>query len=101
MKSKRSKATDISQKVKETVWQRDGQRCIFCGSAYAMPNAHYIPRSHGGLGVEQNIVTACMYCHDKMDHTTERSLFLKAAKRYLQAHYRGWNEEALVYRKGV
>ena len=101
MKSKRSKATDISRKVKETVWERDGHRCIFCGSPQAMPNAHYIPRSHGGLGVEENIVTACMFCHDRMDHTTERPLFLKAARDYLAARYKGWNEDTLVFKKGV
>ena len=99
MKTRRSKATDIPQRVKETVWERDGHRCIFCGDLYAMPNAHYIPRSKGGLGIEQNIVTACVVCHDKMDHTTERPLFLLSAKRYLQAKYKNWNEENLVYKK--
>ena len=101
VKSRRSKATDISQKTKKTVWERDGRRCIFCGDPRAMPNAHYISRAKGGLGIEQNIVTACMTCHFKMDNTTERSLFLNAAKQYLQSKYRGWNEEDLIYRKGV
>lgn len=99
MKSKRSKATDISQKVKKAVWERDGHRCIFCGSPYAMPNAHYIPRSKGGLGIEQNIVTACAQCHQKMDNSTDRKWFLLQTKRHLEKHYPGWNEKDLVYEK--
>lgn len=47
MKSKRSKACDISQKVKEAVWNRDNHKCIYCGryvsKTYA--NAHFVKRS--------------------------------------------------------
>lgn len=102
MKSRRAKATDIPQRVKEKVWERDGHRCIFCGECYAWPNAHYIRRSRGGLGVEQNVVTACRICHHKMDNGTgrEQELFAKAAKQYLSARYRDWNEEDLIYKKG-
>ena len=50
--SKRSKACDISPKVKKKVWERDNHCCIICGSPYAMPNAHYISRAQGGLGIE-------------------------------------------------
>lgn len=99
MKSKRSKACDISQSVKKTVWDRDNHRCIFCGSSLAMPNAHVIPRSSGGLGVEKNVVTACVSCHQKMDHTSERKDMMRQAKSYLKAIYPGWNEEELRYRK--
>lgn len=101
MKSRRSKATDISARTKAIVWERDGHRCIFCGTGAAMPNAHYISRAKGGLGIEQNIVTACMSCHYAMDNTTERPYFLKTAKQYLSAKYQGWDEENLIYKKGV
>lgn len=99
MKSKRSKACDIPKKVKDIVWERDNGRCIFCGSPMAMPNAHVIPRSKGGLGVEQNIVTACIHCHDKMDHSKERKEMVEYAKDYLRSKYENWNEKELVYRK--
>ena len=60
MKSKRAKALDISKQVKEIVFARDKGKCVVCGNSYnVMPNAHYIPRSKGGLGIEQNIVTLC------------------------------------------
>ena len=45
--SKRSKACEISQKVKEIVWNRDGQKCISCGIYVpkSCANAHFIKRS--------------------------------------------------------
>lgn len=97
MKSNRSKATDISQRVKKIVWERDNQRCIFCGSTLAMPNAHVIPRSKGGLGVEQNIVTACYECHFKMDETSERQRYIDYANSYLDRIY--GQRDGLIYKK--
>ena len=99
MKSKRSKATDISSLVKRIVWMRDHERCIFCGSHSAMPNAHYIPRSKGGLGIEQNIITACMDCHRQLDQSTDRKMMLKIVKKYLDRHYPGVEDEERIYHK--
>ena len=98
-KTKRSRATDIPQKVKREVYERDGGRCIFCGRP-GEPNAHYIPRSHGGLGIAQNVVTACYTCHYRMDNTPARKMYIDAAKRYLRGKYESWDEEDLIYRKG-
>lgn len=98
-KSKRSKACDISQQVKEKVWARDGERCIYCGKLTAMPNAHYIPRSHGGLGIEENIVTLCANCHHNFDHTDLRPFYKDYIRAYLKKRYPNWDEEKLVYRK--
>lgn len=100
MKTKRSKACDITQAVKKKVWERDGEHCIVCGNPYAMPNAHYISRAHGGLGIEQNIVTLCQNCHHAYDNTTQRPFFKKYIKDYLQGKYGAeWDEEKLVYKK--
>lgn len=48
-KKKRKDYTDIPKKVKEIVWKRDHQRCIFCHKTVELfyANAHFIPR---GLG---------------------------------------------------
>lgn len=100
MKTKRSKACDITQAVKQAVWERDGERCIICGSPYAMPNAHYISRAHGGLGIEQNIVTLCQTCHHTYDNTSQRPFYREAIKAYLRGKYGAeWDEEKLVYNK--
>lgn len=99
MKSKRAKACDITKKVKDRVWERDNQRCIVCGTYRAMPNAHFIPRSQGGLGVEENIVTLCLNCHEAYDHTTERKAIGAFIERYLKEKYPEWDKSKLIYRK--
>lgn len=101
MKSKRSKATDIPQKIKEIVWERDNKNCVICGSPYSLPNAHYLPRSKGGLGIEENIVTLCNKCHYEYDFGDKEKrfeirLFLM---NYLKTKYENWNEQNLVYRR--
>lgn len=95
---KRTRACSISKKTKETVYKRDGGYCIFCG-APGLPEAHYVPRSHGGLGVEQNIITSCRPCHDKLDNSTNRQQMLRSAAAYLRSCYPDWNEQKLIYDK--
>ena len=96
---KSTKACDISQKVKEAVWQRDKCKCICCGNPNAMPNAHFIARSQLGLGIEQNIVTLCSKCHYNYDHTTRREEYRDYIRNYLVSKYDDWNEESLIYKK--
>lgn len=95
---KRTKACAISKKTKERVFERDMGACIFCG-APGLPEAHVIPRSHGGLGIEQNIVTACRLCHHKLDNSTDRQQMLQKAAEHLMRHYPDWNKKDLIYDK--
>lgn len=101
--SKRAKACDISTRVKALVWQRDNGRCIICGKS-GLPNSHYIKRSHGGLGIEENIVCMCMSCHNSYDNGKDKILvnsIREMTRDYLKNYYgEKWNEEDLVYRKG-
>ena len=99
MKSKRSKACDITKKVKDIVWQRDGERCVVCGSRYAMPNSHFIRRSQGGLGIPENIVTMCQRCHNMYDQGSDRREIEAFVERYLRSIYPNWDKEKLVYKK--
>ena len=64
--NERTKACAISKATKDAVYKRDRGQCVLCGKP-GLPEAHYIPRSKGGLGIEQNIVTLCRPCHDLMD----------------------------------
>lgn len=97
--TKRAKALDITQTVKWRVARRDNFICIICKSPYGRPNAHYISRAHGGLGIERNIVTLCIDCHHKYDQTTYRPQYKEYIKNYLSRIYKDWNEEDLVYKK--
>lgn len=92
-----TKATDISKKVKDEVWQRDNQQCIICGNPQAMPNAHYIRRAKGGLGIPENIVTLCLKCHTEFDGGNQ---FHKAKiKAHLKRLYPNWENIRLIYSK--
>lgn len=97
----RSKACDISPVVKRRVWERDEHCCVYCGSSDAMPNAHYISRHNGGLGIEQNIVTLCRKCHYIYDNGTriDRERYKKTIREYLMHKYTEWHENKLIYRK--
>lgn len=96
-KAKRTKALEIPPKVKQKVLERDGA-CVWCGKQ-GQPNAHFIARSHSGLGIEENILTLCFDCHRRYDQTTERQKMRDYFKEYLKSKYPEWDEEKLIYNK--
>lgn len=96
--NERTKALSINSKTKMAVAERDGGRCILCGRR-GSPNAHYISRAHGGMGVERNIVTLCWDCHLRYDQTTERVGIGRIIEDYLKEKYPDWDPAELVYRK--
>lgn len=100
LSSKRSKACAISTKTKKTVYERDNGLCVVCGKRGA-PNAHYIPRSKGGLGIEENIVTLCQNCHYEFDFGSlqDSERIGSIVREYLKKHYPNWNEDDLYYKK--
>lgn len=99
-KAKRTKAVNITSKVKKIVYARDNGCCIFCGQP-GLPEAHVVPRSKGGLGTEQNIITACRLCHYKLDQTAARASMLEYANSYLEENYAAEELQSVIYRKEV
>lgn len=97
-KHKRTKACEISKKTKLIVYERDGGCCIFCGKI-GLPEAHVIPRSHGGLGCPENIITVCRSCHDKLDNSTDRKKMFFFAIKYLKRFYPEWKKEDFIFDK--
>ncbi len=99
--SKRTKALTIPTKIKKIVWERDNHRCIFCHCEvpWNCADSHFIKRSHGGLGIEENILTNCPICHKKFDDSIERKNMLPIAEKYLKSKYDNWNKKDLVYKK--
>ena len=95
---KRTRACAISKKTKQRVYERDMGACIFCG-APGLPEAHVVPRSHGGLGCEENIVTVCRTCHDKLDNSVERQQMLQEAAEHLMRFYPDWDAKKFVFDK--
>ena len=98
--SRQAKAHAISSTVKLIVTRRDNGRCVYCGLP-GLPEAHFIPRSKGGLGIPQNILTLCRSCHDAFDHgpKREREGMREYFREYLSSKYENWSEDALVYHK--
>lgn len=96
--NRRTKALQISPDMKERVFARD-VCCVYCGRP-GTPNAHYISRAQGGLGIEENILTLCNECHRRYDQTTDRAKMREFFKEYLQSKYPEWREEQLYYKKG-
>lgn len=103
LSSKRAKACAISQAVKRKVAERDSidgwPCCIICGSPEGLPEAHYISRAKGGLGIEHNIVTLCRHCHRLYDQGTaeQRQGIGDQIKEYLKSKYPRWDENDLIY----
>ena len=96
---RRTKALAISKEVKDRVWERDNHCCVWCGNWNALPEAHFIPRSLGGLGIEENILTLCRKCHNEYDRTGKRETMQHYFRQYLKSMYPDWKEEELTYRK--
>lgn len=102
----RTKALAIPQAVKRAVAARDSfdgwPCCILCGKpapATLWSNAHYIARSQGGLGIEENIVTLCPGCHRDYDQSSRREEIRIHIKAYLQSCYPEWDENKLIFEK--
>lgn len=101
-KHKQTKETEIPKLVKEMVWYRDKRRCIFCGRIVPMffANAHFVPRSAGGLGIEENIFTACDDCHREQDNGLKSKEYTEYVESYLKSIYgTNWDKNKLIYRK--
>ena len=100
-KHKLTKATEISMKVKRIVWERDDHKCIFCGQVvpFECANSHVIKRSQLGIGIPENVVTACPVCHNKYDFGTDIEKMISYTKEYLKSKYDNWNEYNVIYKK--
>ena len=98
---RQTKYTAIPKNVKETVYNRDRCRCVICGRYVPeeCASAHLIARSHGGLGIEQNIVTLCHTCHRAYDQSTHRAEIRERLEEHMKYHYPDWDEQKLIYTK--
>ena len=91
--------TSIPPKVRARVLERDSYDgapcCIFCGSPYRIEVMHYIPRSQGGRGVEENLACGCSKCHQELDNGADSQGKREYFKSYLESQYPDWEEGKL------
>lgn len=104
--NKMTKACDFPDAVRKRIVERDGG-CIFCKMGYDIRKEcgygqqimHYIPRSHGGKGVEKNGAVGCLYHHGNLDNSPKRAEMKALFAKYMRLQYDDWNEDELIYSK--
>lgn len=111
---KRTKQLKYTKETALKVANRQNHECLFCKIGYHLKGqnlselefnvfdiAHFINRSQGGLGIEENLVLLCRYHHHHLDNGNKglRKEMLLIMEEYLKQCYPEWNKEKLVYRK--
>lgn len=66
---RRGKREPIAQDVKIAVWQRDGGRCVECGSQADLEFDHIIPLAMGGANTMRNLQLLCAICNRRKGAT--------------------------------
>lgn len=102
-KSKKNKVNyNFPKETCELIAERDGNECLFCKMQYHMDKCrsemllgipdimHYINKSQGGLGIEENGVLGCRYHHGLLDNGNLglRPEMLEIMKEHLMQQYR-------------
>lgn len=49
--------------IRREVFDRDGYRCVYCGSEHQLECDHIVPLSQGGGNDLSNLTTACKSCN--------------------------------------
>ena len=62
----------VSNKMRFSIYERDGHRCKKCGSRYDLEIDHIFPVSKGGKSTYENLQTLCHDCNIKKSNTIER-----------------------------
>jgi len=62
-KTEKSRSRNISERVQDAVWNRDGGKCVQCSSNENLEFDHIIPFSKGGANTKRNIQLLCESCN--------------------------------------
>jgi len=100
---RRSKACEFPKEVRKRIKERD-KSCIFCqrmgySGFPATQIMHYVARSQGGKGIEQNGAWGCALHHKQLDNGMESTIMKEYFKEYLEDMYPDWNVKDLVFDK--
>lgn len=87
----------ISSSDRERVFERDGSRCVFCGTTQPLELAHLVPFSSGDASSIDNLITICPNCHMRLDTGPIRGFEFEAFVETLlrnSPHYSGVGRES-------
>jgi 5-methylcytosine-specific restriction endonuclease McrA len=84
----------ISKELRKSILERDGNKCVRCGSIHALDIDHALPISLGGKSSEDNLQVLCRECNGQKGARTwwgptliDKILENKTLE-YIQALYR-------------
>jgi 5-methylcytosine-specific restriction endonuclease McrA len=63
------------------IYQRDGYKCVYCGTHKKLTIDHVIPKSKGGLNTWENMVTCCFDCNSKKGSKTLQEANMKLSTK--------------------
>lgn len=66
-------AGGVSEVVRQEIFDRDGRKCLECGSADDLSLDHKIPRSKGGSHDKENLQTLCRRCNSAKNNRQAKS----------------------------
>lgn len=59
----RARRQPVARSVRQAVWERDGGRCVECGSRFDIQYDHVIPVALGGATTVENLQILCAPCN--------------------------------------
>jgi CRISPR/Cas system Type II protein with McrA/HNH and RuvC-like nuclease domain len=63
LKLMRSRFTAVRNEMYKILAERDGEKCIYCGSTHKIEVDHIVPLSYGGSNEIENLQLACKRCN--------------------------------------
>lgn len=67
--------------ARRDVLERDGWKCVACGTQTRLTVDHIVPKSQGGGNELANLQTLCRPCHDRKDNMVPRKDPTKPVRR--------------------
>lgn len=88
-RGKRSEAGLLSQwqptpEMRTSIYERDGNACVYCGSSENLTIDHRVPELRGGTNETDNLQTACRQCNASKRDLTHEEFVNRNAEKPLQ-----------------
>ncbi|MEK7995831.1 MAG: HNH endonuclease signature motif containing protein [Planctomycetota bacterium] len=79
---RRRQPTELWQRTRRRVWERDGKRCVRCGSPVPLNKCHIDHVRSGKLGTNHfsNLRTLCRRCHALRADSRHRGMIAGALR---------------------